>query len=114
MLVVGLAFYQTRRITRPIRILADASRAGVAGKTDRRLKILANNEIGQLADTFNHVLKVREKQDKTLQKNNEQIQKALDTLTDVQFALDQHAITAITERKIAEEKLLTQKNIMKH
>ncbi|NOY63750.1 MAG: HAMP domain-containing protein, partial [Gammaproteobacteria bacterium] len=92
-----LAIYQARRITRPITLLADASRAVAAGDLDQQVVIQANNEIGLLADAFNEMLSVRKRHMNVLEESNDIAQMAMAELAEQKFALDQHAIVAITD-----------------
>ena len=96
-LVTGLAFFQARRITRPIIQLVEASKAIAAGKTDQQVKVTANNEIGILADAFNHMNSSRLGQELAMEQSSLEIQEALIDLEEQRFALDQHAIVAITD-----------------
>ncbi len=71
-LVAGIAFCQARRITRPIIHLANASMAVAAGETDQQVSVKADNEIGQLAEAFNHMLVMRQIHEKALEQSNQQ------------------------------------------
>jgi len=92
-----LAIYQARRITQPIIQLADASMAVAAGKLDQQVEITSNNEIGALSEAFNHMLMKRQIHEFALEQSNIQTHKALAELDAQKFALDQHAIVAITD-----------------
>ena len=96
LIVIIVAFYLARRITRPIIQLADASMKVAAGEIDHQVEIDARNEIGQLAESFNHMLQMRQMYEQVLQQSNEQAQQALEDLAAQKFALDQHAIVAVT------------------
>ncbi len=52
-LITG-AFFATR-ISRPIRLLAGSSREIAAGRYDQRVSIRSRDEIGELAENFNHM-----------------------------------------------------------
>ena len=95
--VTGLATFQARRITRPITQLVDASKAIAAGKTVQRVEVEANNEIGILADAFNYMNTARLEQELAMEQSSLEIQEALIDLEEQRFALDQHAIVAITD-----------------
>ena len=96
-LVTGLAFFQARRITRPITLLVEASKAIAVGRTDQQVEVKANNEIGILADAFNHMNSARLEQELAMEQSSLEIQEALIDLEEQRFALDQHAIVAITD-----------------
>ncbi len=98
-LVVVIASYQTRRITRPIIKLAEISKAVAAGDIGQKVTIKSNNEIGILIDSFNEMLAARQQHTKILEESNEIAQIALFELEKQKFALDQHAIVAITDVK---------------
>ena len=57
----------------------------------------ANNEIGVLADAFNHMLLTRHNHEQTIEQSNQETKKALADLAEQKFALDQHSIVAITD-----------------
>ena len=59
-LVTVIAVSISRKITRPLSALADASMNVAAGDTDQFVDIPIQNEIGQLAESFNHMLEVRQ------------------------------------------------------
>jgi len=96
-LVVVLAFYLARRITRPIIQLADSSMKVAAGEANHQVEVSSRNEIGQLADAFNHMLHMRRIHEQALQQSTEQAQQVLAELEEQKFALSQHAIVAITD-----------------
>ena len=50
---VGLSFISARRITSPLRVLAQSSRAIARGDFSQRVHLKTRTEIGELADTFN-------------------------------------------------------------
>jgi len=99
LIVITLAIFQARRITRPIVLLSNASRAVAAGETNQQVTIHTNNEIGQLAEAFNHMLTIRQAHERALEESNSQAHQALSELNERKFALDQHAIVAITDIK---------------
>ncbi len=92
-----LAVYLARRITRPIISLADASMKVAEGEIDQQVEVGSNNEIGQLAESFNHMLEMRQSHEEALRQSAREAQNSLDALADQKFALDQHAIVAITD-----------------
>lgn len=50
-----LAFFFSRRISGPIRLLADTTRSIAAGDFSRRVQTRARNELGELAENFNRM-----------------------------------------------------------
>ena len=96
-ILIFWAIYLARRITQPITLLADASMKVAAGDINQMVDVSANNEIGKLAESFNHMLKMRQFHEHELEQSAIESQNSLDALTDQKFALDQHAIVAITD-----------------
>ena len=97
LLVFILAIYQARRMTQPISQLVSASKAVAAGKLEQQVIVTTDNEIGELAQSFNHMLEVRNRHDKALKISNQQAEQALSDLAMQKFALDQHSIVAVTD-----------------
>ncbi len=97
LLAAVLASYKAKSIVRPIIQLADASKAVAAGEIDQQVAVTADNEIGLLAEAFNHMLVMRQTHEKALEQSNRKTQQALADLAEQKFALDQHAIVAITD-----------------
>jgi len=97
--VIFFAVFLARRITNPIIVLAQASMKVAAGDMSQQVEIDAKNEIGQLAEAFNHMLKIRVMYENALKKSTDQAQSTLNDLAEQKFALDQHAIVAITDVK---------------
>jgi len=96
-IAAALAWILSGRITRPLIQLADASRAIAACDIERRVRVSADNEIGALADALNHMMDARQEHEKALQKSNLLAQDVMADLSMQKFAMDQHAIIAITE-----------------
>jgi PAS domain S-box-containing protein len=99
LLAAGLAFYQARRITRPIVRLAEATMLAAEGKLDQPVELGMDNEIGKLAESFNHMIVMRQCHEQLLNKREHEASHALKALSEQQFALDQHSIVAITDLK---------------
>jgi len=93
------AIFQAKRITQPIIQLAQASRKIASGQTSDKVNIASDNEIGQLIAAFNNMVSSRQKYESALRRTSEETQDALDKLKEQQYALDQHAIVAITDIK---------------
>ncbi|VAX08402.1 Sensory box histidine kinase/response regulator [hydrothermal vent metagenome] len=96
-LVSTISLYLARRITQPIITLADTSMKIAAGEITKKINTNSKNEIGRLADAFNHMITVRRKYNNELKIKSEQAQQALIDLEMQKFALDQHVIVAITD-----------------
>lgn len=63
---IGLGVLLSRRISRPIRQLADATREVAGGNWQHRVHVNSRDELGQLADSFNFMVK-------TLQEKQQQV-----------------------------------------
>mgnify|MGYP000633196351 CR=1 FL=1 len=80
LVVVCMAIFQSRRITLPVIKLANASRAVAAGELDQQVEVTVNNEIGRLAEAFNHMLSMRHVHEQALKQTTLEAQQAeLDT-----------------------------------
>lgn len=53
LLSIGVSFYAASRISKPLRILAETSRAIARGDFSKRIHLNSHTEIGELAQTFN-------------------------------------------------------------
>ena len=53
LLSVGISIYAARRITNPLEVLTESSRAIARGDFSQRVKVKTHTEIGELAATFN-------------------------------------------------------------
>jgi HD-GYP domain-containing protein (c-di-GMP phosphodiesterase class II) len=53
LLSIGVSIFAARRITNPLRILTQSSRALARGDFSQRVRLWSRTEIGELADTFN-------------------------------------------------------------
>ena len=95
--VMLLAVVIARKITRPIIELVKATRAMEGGSTEQQVNIDVDNEIGQLARAFNQMSVARADYELKLEENSFQTRLALKDLEKQKFALDQHAIVAITD-----------------
>ena len=99
LLAALLAFFQARRISKPLKKLADASLAVSEGNFDQQVRVESNNEIGQLADAFNHMILMRQDRERALEASNKETNTLLSDLEAQKFALDQHSIVAVTDVK---------------
>ena len=97
--VMMLAFVIARRITRPIVALVAATKA--ATKADERgiqqVYVDTHNEIGALAEAFNQMVLSRGEYEAALEDKSKQMEVAISDLEEQKYALDQHAIVAITD-----------------
>ena len=53
LLSIGVSIFAARRITNPLQVLTQSSRALARGDFSQRVHLLSRTEIGELADTFN-------------------------------------------------------------
>ncbi|MCP4598015.1 response regulator [Neptuniibacter sp.] len=97
MVVLLLSLWVARRITDPITALATTSLKVAEGETSQRVDVKSADEIGQLAEAFNHMLEKRKAHEMELQFSSIQANEALLELEEQKFALDQHSIVAITD-----------------
>lgn len=58
---VILVFYLSSRLTNPIRHMIGVVRSAKKGRTDRRMQIAGNDEIGELAGSFNRMVEIIER-----------------------------------------------------
>lgn len=97
-LCIVLALLQARRVSLPIQRLADATMAVAAGEMDQRVDVERRDEIGRLADAFNHMLTMRQMHEKALQASDEQSKNALRALkkkTEELMIANEHAESAV-------------------
>lgn len=96
-IISTIVFILVRRITNPLHLLSEASHNVALGNYNQQVEINANNEIGQLANAFNNMLNKQRQTEREITKSNQQLRDALSELSSQQYALDQHAIVAITD-----------------
>lgn len=96
-LVIIFGIVIARRITRPLKQLASSSLEVAAGNHNKVVGVKSDNEIGQLADAFNHMVTMRAAHEAQLKQSAEQTRLALDELNQQKFATDQHSIVTITD-----------------
>src|SRR5579871_4418104 len=55
LLSIGISIYAAKRITNPVEVLTETSRAIARGDFSRRVELASRTEIGELAQTFNQM-----------------------------------------------------------
>ncbi len=97
LIVIFSAYFISKKITRPILILTDASEAIDKGDKHITVDIQEKNEIGTLATAFNNMLDTLMSKEASLLKQTKETQQALNALKEQKYALDAHSIIAITD-----------------
>lgn len=95
--VIMAAIMIARRITKPIRELSDASLKYMGGEKGIRVDLAEGNEIGEFGSVFNALIEKQEVDEEKLNYLAQKTQKTLDELKEQKYALDAHAIVAITD-----------------
>lgn len=98
-LVVIVARIQARNITRPIADLEAVTDAVSEGDLDIRAEESGRNEVTILARHFNEMLDSWQQTELALQASNQASHEAILALNEQKYALDQHAIVAMTDVK---------------
>ncbi|MDH5425217.1 MAG: PAS domain S-box protein [Gammaproteobacteria bacterium] len=96
-IVIALSVYQARRISKPIMLLAEATEDFAAGETVQRVEVKSANEIARLVDSFNKMMEMRQRYEADVKSSRDESNQALAELAEQKYALDQHAIVAITD-----------------
>ena len=98
-LIAGfIAFYVSRKISYPIQLLHKAvTKISAGGEVNEKIKVNSNDETHDLADAFNEMNQQRFENEASMKANQLETQQALAQLSEQKFALDQHAIVAITD-----------------
>lgn len=95
--VVVIALLIARRLTRPIYRLAETSLAYVNGVRDLTIPVESDDELGRLSQAFNLMLEAQKRSETDLKTHAAEAIRALEQLKEQKFALDAHAIVAITD-----------------
>ncbi|MEC4727897.1 response regulator [Shewanella sp. D64] len=95
--VIFTSIFVARKITKPVKKLVKANLDVAKGVNVEPIQVGCNNEISQLVDAFNELLVTRRTFEDSLSQANLQAVEALNRLENQKFALDQHAIVAITD-----------------
>ena len=82
LIVVMAAIYLSRRITRPIIQLSEATMLVAAGELNQQVEVNSNDEIGRLAKAFNHMLTMRQVHEQALEESHNETQFTLSKLQD--------------------------------
>ena len=94
-----MAVIQSKLITNPINELAEASLKAAEDGSDMQVNIKVNNEVGILAESLNKMLFARQQQAQEIALSHKNVQQALADLAEQKYALDQHSIVDITDKK---------------
>jgi len=98
-IILLIAIIKVKKIVAPINMLAKAARDFTSNNKGELVDITQNNEIGELANSFNNMVLTRNEYEKNIQQSTDDLKNALDELSHQQFALDQHSIVAVTDIK---------------
>ena len=93
-----ISIFVTRRITKPILKLSEAS-IDIANGKRNFVEIGETNEIGLLANSFNEMIEEVKEKELFLKNNTDQLKNTLHKLREQKLALDAHSIVAITDVK---------------
>lgn len=80
------------RLTRPIRVVADGARKLTRQEFSHRIKVTAKDEIGEMADTFNHMAE-------SLEEYDARIKREVAIRTDLSRYLTAELVEAVINRK---------------
>lgn len=95
--IIVISIFPARRITKPITLLVEATKAVAEGKLDHQIEIKSSNEIGYLAKTFNKMVIKRRFYEYNLEQSHQKIAHTLEQLEEQKYVLDQHSVVAITD-----------------
>jgi two-component system, OmpR family, phosphate regulon sensor histidine kinase PhoR len=86
--VVALTYFVAARIVRPISVLTSAAESIAAGDYRRRVFKNTTDELGTLADSFNHMSERLEAREAQLRENRERLATVLEGMVEGVIALD--------------------------
>jgi PAS domain S-box-containing protein len=78
----------SRTITAPLKKLGEAAEAFGHGKTDSRVSITSNDEIGELAETFNEMIAKRQQAEEKIRRSEQFVRDILDTVDEGFIVID--------------------------
>jgi len=90
------AFFLLSRITSPLRIMREAALEVARGKFDRKVPILTNDEIGELATAFNQMGRQLKYNINALNQEKEQLSSILSSMADGVITLNRDGTILIT------------------
>ncbi len=85
---VVLAFFVSRRLTKPLRSIAEAAVAVAHGKYDRRIPMEGQDEIGRLAATFNRMARELRDRIETISRDRTELLAMLSAMAEGVVAVD--------------------------
>jgi len=97
LVVILVAYILSRRISKPIIALADASRRAADGGAAQKLESSDYEELAHMGRAFNHMLDVRTIHETALRERTSEAQAALELLETQRAAIDQHAVVSTTD-----------------
>ncbi|MFL0801994.1 MAG: response regulator [Agarilytica sp.] len=74
--VLIMAYALAKRLASPIVVLANESMRVAEGESGQPVEVTERNEIGLLAEAFNHMLETRRRQERVIEKNTRDLQQA--------------------------------------
>ena len=90
--ILVLAFFMGQRMSAPILYLTDATRKMASGDLSQSVKIDSEDEIGELANSFNIMTKTIKKRNEELQSSSSFMESIFDAIRDPMTVLDKDGI----------------------
>lgn len=88
LLTTGLAFVVSQNLSRPLIEMNEAAAEMAKGRFDTRVRVMTQDEVGRLGQTFNHVASELEQTVRDLTREKEQIAGILGAMTDAVVVTD--------------------------